>query len=84
MVSSKHFADSMAQQLEGTLSVTQLLRRQMSEIAEQSLQQINLPTRKQVQSIAARLTDMEMRLDDIEAKVDELLDLLKSDTQAAG
>ncbi len=84
MVSSKHFADSMAQQLEGTLSVTQLMRRQLSEIVEQSLQQINVPTHKQVQSIASRMASIEMRLDDIEARLDELLDLLKAETQVAG
>jgi len=77
MVSSKSFADSMAQQLESTLSTTQLMRRQMSEIMEQSLQQMSLPTRKQVVSIAERLTNVEMRLDDMEAKLDEVLDLLR-------
>ena len=78
MVSSKSFADSMAQQLESTLSTTQLMRRQMSEIMEQSLQQMSLPTRKQVVSLAGRVTNVEMRLDDIEAKLDEILDLLRS------
>jgi uncharacterized protein Yka (UPF0111/DUF47 family) len=78
MTSSKSFADSMAQQLESTLSTTQLLRRQMGEIMEQSLQQMSLPTRKQVVSISERLTSVEMRLDDMEAKLDEVLDLLKA------
>ena len=78
MVSSKPFADSMAQQLESALSTTQLMRRQMSEIMEQSLQQMSLPTRKEVLSIAERLTHVEMRLDDMEAKLDEVLDLLKA------
>jgi hypothetical protein len=77
MVSSKSFADSMAQQLESTLSVTQLLRRQMGEIMEQSLQQMSLPSRKQVMSISERMTSIEMRLDDMEAKLDEVLDSLK-------
>jgi hypothetical protein len=77
MVSSKGFADSMAQQLESTLSMTQLMRRQMGEIMEQSLQQMSLPTRKQVVSLAERMTNVEMRLDDVEAKLDEVLDLLK-------
>ena len=78
MVSSKSFADSMAQQLESTLSTTQLMRRQMAEIMEQSLQQMSLPTRKQVLSLAERMTNIEMRLDDMEAKMDQMLDLLKA------
>ncbi|MGD2207736.1 MAG: poly(R)-hydroxyalkanoic acid synthase subunit PhaE [Anaerolineae bacterium] len=77
MVSSKNFADSMAQQLESTLSTTQLMRRQMGEIMEQTLQQMSLPSRKQVLSIAERLTNVEMRLDDMEAKLDEMMDLLR-------
>ena len=77
MVSSKGFADSMAQQLESTLSSTQLMRKQVSELMEQSLQQMSLPTRKEIVNIAQRLTNMEMRLDDMEAKLDEVLDLLK-------
>ena len=79
MVSSKGFADSVAQQLESTLSMTQLMRRQMSEIMEQSLQQMSLPSRKQVLDIAGRMTNLEMRLDDLEAKLDEVLDLLKAE-----
>jgi hypothetical protein len=51
----------------------------MSEIMEQSLQQMSLPTRKEVLAIAERMTNMEMRLDDLEAKLDEVLDLLKAD-----
>ena len=78
MASSKSFADSMAQQLESSLSTAQLMRRQMGELMEQSMQQMSLPTRKQILSIAERMTSIEMRLDDMEAKVDEVLDLLKA------
>jgi hypothetical protein len=77
MVSNKNFADSMAQQLESSLSAAQLMRRQMSEVMEQSLQQMNMPTRKEILSIAERMTHIEMRLDDMEAKLDEALDLLR-------
>jgi uncharacterized protein Yka (UPF0111/DUF47 family) len=78
MVSSKGFADSMAQQLQSSLSAAQLMRRQMSELMEQSLQGMSLPTRKEVLGIAERLTSVEMRLDDMEDKLDEVLDLLKA------
>jgi len=37
-----------------------------------------LPTRREVLSIAERMTNIEMRLDDVEAKIDQLLDLLKA------
>jgi polyhydroxyalkanoate synthesis regulator phasin len=77
MVSSKSFADSIAQQLESTLSTAQLMRRQMSQIMEQSLQQMSLPTRQQVVGLAERMTNLEMHLDDMEAKLDEVLDLLR-------
>jgi uncharacterized protein Yka (UPF0111/DUF47 family) len=78
MVSSKSFADSVAQQLESTLSVTQLMRRQMSEFMEQSLRGMSLPTHKQIVEMAERITHLEMRLDDMEAKLDEVLDLLSA------
>ena len=77
MVSSKSFADSMAQQLESTLSATQMMRKQVSQLMEQSLQQMNLPSRMEILNIAQRMTNVEMRLDDMEAKLDEVLDLLK-------
>lgn len=77
MVASKSFADSMAQQLESTLSLTQLMRRQMGESVDKALQQMSMPTRNEVLSIAERVTSIEMRLDDIETKLDEVLDILK-------
>jgi polyhydroxyalkanoate synthesis regulator phasin len=76
-VASKGFADSMAQQLEASLSAAQMMRRQMGQLMEQSLQQMSLPTRKDMVSLAGRMTNVEMRLDDIEAKLDEVLNLLR-------
>ena len=78
MASSKKFADSMAQQLESSLSTTQLLRSQMGQLMEQSLQQMNLPSRSEMLAMAKQMTRMEMRLDDVEAKLDQVLDLLQA------
>ena len=77
MVSSKPVADSMAQQMETGLSAMGLMRRQMGETMAQTLQQMNLPSRQEVLGLAERMTQIEMRLDDLEAKMDEALDLLK-------
>jgi hypothetical protein len=67
----------MAQQLEGNLEAMGLLRRQVSEIMEQYLQQMSLPTRKEILSLAERLTQIEMRLDDVDARTEEILELLQ-------
>jgi hypothetical protein len=75
-VTSPTFAQSMGQQMQGFMEGTKLIRQQMKTAMEQSLQQLNVPSREQIVSLAERLTHVEMRVDDIEAKVDECLDLL--------
>jgi len=77
-VSSKSFAESMGQQLESSLDTMTLFRRQFGDIMEQYLQQMSLPTRKEVISIAKRITQLELAMDDLNAKMDDVLDLLKS------
>jgi len=42
------------------------------------LQQMSLPSRKEVLNLAERLTHIEMRLDDMDAKLDEVLDHLQA------
>jgi polyhydroxyalkanoate synthesis regulator phasin len=81
-VASEGFVASMGEQLEGWLEATKLVRQQMKVSMEQYLQQMSLPTRSQVVSLAQRLTQVEMRLDDLEAKADEGLDRLKAIQQA--
>jgi hypothetical protein len=77
-VSSKSFAESMGKQIESSLEALSLARKQVNEIMAQYLQQMNLPTRNEVISLAERLTKIEMVLDDIDAKLDEVLDSLKT------
>ena len=77
-VASPRFAETMAKQTEGSLEFWSLVRRQVGEAMEQYLQQMGLPTQGEVVSLAERLTTIEMRLDDVDAKLDEVLDQLKS------
>ena len=79
VASSKGFADMMAQQMDSSLSAAQLMRRQVGDMMEQSLQQMNLPTRKDIVNLGERLTNIEMRLDDMEAKLDQVLVILKKE-----
>ena len=76
-VANERFAETMAQQMEGRLEFWSHVRRQVGDVMEQYLQQMNLPTQREVVGLAERLTGIEMRMDDIEAKVDEVLDRLK-------
>jgi hypothetical protein len=77
-VASRGFAESMGQQLEGALEAAAMMRQQMGGIMQQVLQQMSLPTRQDVVRLAERLTHMEMRLDDVDSKTDEILDMLKA------
>lgn len=76
-VANPRFAETMAEQTEGSLEFWALVRRQVGEAMEQYLQQMGLPTQGEVVSLAERLTTIEMRLDDVDAKLDEVLDHLK-------
>ena len=76
-VASKSFAESMGQQMEGNLEAMKLMRQQIGGWMEQYLQQMNLPTRTEVISLSERLTKLEMVMDDIDAKLDEVLDAVK-------
>jgi hypothetical protein len=75
-VANPRFAETMAEQTEGSLEFWALVRRQVGETMEQYLQQMSLPTQSEVVSLAERLTTIEMRLDDMDEKLDEILDQL--------
>ncbi len=77
-VASKSFAESMSEQMEGNLEAMSFMRKQFGEFMEQYLQQMNLPTRKEVITMSERLTKLEMAMDDLDAKLDEILDILKT------
>ena len=75
-VSTPRFVETMAQQMDGSLEFWSMIRKQVRETMEQYLQQMGLPTQGEVVSLAERLTQIEMRLDDFEAKIDQVLDQL--------
>ena len=77
-VSSESFAKSMGEQMEGSLEVAALMRRQMGEVMEKYLEGMNLPSRKEVVNVAERLNKIEMALDDLDAKLDDVLETLAS------
>lgn len=71
---AKQLGESVGLYLESSAPVRQHIEKTMSLY----LEQMNMPSRQEVTRIAERLTNLEMKVDDIDAKLDELIDLLKS------
>jgi hypothetical protein len=73
LVNSEAYADSTGAFLEAWLTGSGPSRKALQTSMTHLLSQLNLPSRDDVIRIAERLTNIEMRLDDLEAKLDEAL-----------
>lgn len=71
LVQSDAYAESTAAMLDAWLTASGPFRKVIENSMAQVLAQLNLPSRDDVTRIAERLTNIEMRLDDLEAKLDE-------------
>jgi Poly(R)-hydroxyalkanoic acid synthase subunit (PHA_synth_III_E) len=78
LVNSEPYAEATARMLDSYLSMSIPMRKLLSQTMEQALSQFNMPTRTEVVSLAERMTNIEMRLDDMDARMDDILRLLKS------
>jgi hypothetical protein len=76
-VASDDFAKSMGDYLNSYLETSAPLQKQFEATMEKYLQGMQLPSRAEVLHLSERLTGLEMRLDDMEAKLDQILELLK-------
>lgn len=72
-VGTEQFSKLMGQWMDMYFGWSGPMRKQIEEMTERALEQMNLPTRAEVATIGKRLTTVEMRLDDLDAKVDEAL-----------
>jgi hypothetical protein len=73
-VNSDAYAQASGAMLDTYLSASQPFREAIERAMAQVLSQLNMPSRTDVTGIAERLTNIEMRLDDLEAKIDGLKD----------
>ena len=71
-VNTEQFAQGMGAWLDAYLTVSAPLRKALSSAMTEVLTTLNMPTRNDVMSLAERLTNIEMRLDDLDAKLDEM------------
>lgn len=70
-VGTDAYAESTGAMLDAWLTSSGPLRKVMEKSMTQAMAEMNLPTRDDVTRIAERLTNIEMRLDDMDAKLDE-------------
>jgi hypothetical protein len=73
LVNTEAYAESTGAALDAWLSSSGPFRKLLEATMVHTLNNLQLPTRDDVITLAGRLTNIEMRLDDLDAKVDELL-----------
>ena len=70
-VNTEAYAESTGAMLDAWLTSSGPFRKVMGTSMAHTMAQLNLPTRDDITRLAERLTNIEMRLDDLDAKLDE-------------
>jgi hypothetical protein len=71
-VNTDAYAKASGNMLDTYLSVSSPFRETVEKAMLQALQQLSMPSRADVLSLAERFTSVEMRLDDMDAKLDRI------------
>lgn len=72
-VNTESYAQATGAMLDYYLTASAPFREALEKSMAQALQQLSLPSRQEFAALAERFTNVEMRLDDLDAKVDRLL-----------
>lgn len=78
IVGTESFAKALGMQLDGLLAASAPVQKAVHQSMEAYLAQVNMPSRGEVVSLAARLTNLELRLDDMQAQLDEILQAIRA------
>ncbi len=81
MVNTEAYAQATGAMLDTYLTASTPFREALEKAMVKTLEQLAMPSRADVVSIAERMTNIEMRLDDLDAKLDSIHRLI---TQAVG
>jgi hypothetical protein len=71
LVNTESYAQATAAMLNAWLSTSAPFRKAVETAMTQALINLNMPTRADVIGLAQRMTNIEMRLDDLDAKLEE-------------
>ena len=72
-VNTEGYAKATGAMLDYYLTASTPFREALEKATLQAIQQLSLPSRQDIAALAERFTNVEMRLDDLDAKVDRLL-----------
>lgn len=75
-VNSEAYAQTTGAMLDCYLSASAPVREAMEKSMAQAMQQLSLPSRQDLAALAERFTNLEMRMDDLDAKLDRVIHLL--------
>lgn len=81
-VQTPEYGKMMGQWMETWMSTGGSVRQQLEQTTEQYLEQMSLPSRKELSSVAKRITNLEMKLDDLDAKMDQVVAYIGAMSQA--
>src|SRR6476646_4895496 len=81
LVNSDEYAQATGVALEQILTTSQPVRDSMERSMTQTLSLLNMPSRAEVVSLAERLVNIEMRLDDMDAKLSSVRTSLQEMTK---
>ena len=74
-VNSEEYAQATGAMLDSSLMASAPFREALDKAMAAALQQASMPSRQEVAALAGRFTNIEMRLDDMEAKLDRIIEL---------
>jgi len=77
-VNTENYAQATGAMLDYYLTASAPFREALEKSVAQALQQLSLPSRQEVAALAERFTNVEMRLDDLDAKMDSLLNAVSA------
>lgn len=81
VVNSDEYARATGSALDQTLAMSQPFRQAVERIMTQTLATMNMPSRAEVISVAERLINVEVRLDDLDAKITTIRKSLEETTK---
>jgi len=82
-VNTEEYARSTGAMLDSYLTLSAPIRESLDKAMVRALEQLSLPSRQQVAALAERFTNIEMRLDDLDAKLDRVIELSSAANQPA-